>query len=397
MKIVRLIFMLAIAAQLLPISMGNLTLTKVMGIVVTVTTIAVLYIKKAKPQFDGMAFLLLFLVFALGMMGQYGYGHMDWFHAQKMLLNLLFMFIIMQYVRTPNDVITVFSAYLIAGSIAIASGYSSSYAESDQRIAGLILNATGYGQVCAQTAILAFGLLLYWKARFKRLLLGGVMFGALIGLLYSASRGATLALLGAAAVLFTLRGRKRQVVLLIALFAIAVQSLAPAYFFERFAWAFHSKGGYKQSGIDIRANLAQHGIRIFMDHPIVGVGMGNVRWAMKERIGIAAVTHNAFTQVLAETGLGGFLCFLILVLRSGLFAYGRATHRQSDPDHRAIFSTLLAFIVVVVIGGVSSGNYLHFQWFLIFGIVGGLTVSGRQRAAQQAKARLQAAGGTLRA
>lgn len=75
----------------------------------------------------------------------------------------------------------------------------------------------------------------------------------------------------------------------------------------------------------IRLGLWKESIKVFLEHPIIGVGSGNLRMAPKLPETIQATVpksewteaHNIFLQALAERGILGFTALLILLMALG--------------------------------------------------------------------------------
>ena len=63
-----------------------------------------------------------------------------------------------------------------------------------------------------------------------------------------------------------------------------------------------------------RKELAKEEINLFVKNPIVGVGVGNGNQIREIKLGSKVNSHDELTRLLAEHGLFGFLCVLILVL-----------------------------------------------------------------------------------
>ena len=63
-----------------------------------------------------------------------------------------------------------------------------------------------------------------------------------------------------------------------------------------------------------RKELAKDEINLFVKNPIVGVGVGNGNQIREIKLGSKVNSHDELTRLLAEHGLFGFLCILILVL-----------------------------------------------------------------------------------
>ena len=376
-SMVRLVFLLAILSMALPVvvekdASAAVTVTKVMGIGAALLTGYAVAMGTIKLNVDFLSVLLVFIFTLWGWLGQLAYGPGEAIYVVKMLMNLVLMLMVMQFVRKPGDVYWILAAYLCGTTIASVTGLFEIDPAREERVAGILLNANIYGQICAQGAIIAIGFLSIRKSVPARLLLLAATLASLVGLIYSGSRGATLSLAAAIVVLFILQSHRMKLLLFALVFAFLVANIAPSYFYKRFQWAFAPERGYRASGFDIRKGLAKEGMKIFINHPVMGVGMGNVVPEMRTQMGRYWVTHNAFTQLLAETGIVGFSIFMFLLVRAVRFLYFKARSTLAPQSERLVYYTALAFATVLIVAESSSGNYNRGPWFIVFGIVGGL-------------------------
>lgn len=74
-----------------------------------------------------------------------------------------------------------------------------------------------------------------------------------------------------------------------------------------------ARGRLKESKLSGRENLIESELQMFMDHPIVGVGVGKNKEYRQEELGIVAASHNEMTRLLAEHGSLGIIALLILL------------------------------------------------------------------------------------
>jgi len=115
-----------------------------------------------------------------------------------------------------------------------------------------------------------------------------------------------------------------------------------------------------------------HGIEMFLDHPMLGVGPGNFPDALQVKVLRAQVTlkhaHNQFIETAAETGIGGLALLVALVW------YGARTvmHkryvalREATRDEDDLRQALLASLAAVVVGMLflSTSNN-RFVWLIL--------------------------------
>jgi O-antigen ligase len=170
-----------------------------------------------------------------------------------------------------------------------------------------------------------------------------------VGLFFSFSQS-SLAALGAGVVVATIVvwGRRSALALVGLLIVLAVGALAIPSVRDR----VESKS---RSGLDAitgdRATLVGEGVRITIDEPIAGVGVGGFRREYANRLGLkgerpkAAASHTTPVTVATETGIPGlaFLVWLVIVaILAALRGLGRGfTSRVSF----AVGLTLVAIVV----------------------------------------------------
>jgi hypothetical protein len=100
-----------------------------------------------------------------------------------------------------------------------------------------------------------------------------------------------------------------------------------------------------------RASLVKGGIRIALDHPLDGVGIGGFTKSYAQRhalFGLAAkkaASHTTPVTVAAETGLPGFLLFCWLAIAGFVFVFRRASLVGAGVPALAFGLTLLAIAV----------------------------------------------------
>ncbi len=96
-------------------------------------------------------------------------------------------------------------------------------------------------------------------------------------------------------------------------------------------------------------------VSLFIDHPFLGVGYGNYRFLYADFAFIPGAVpglldaHNIYLQLLAETGVVGFLSFLVLM---GLFiSLALKSMRRHDPIPRIVAFGVLGAITGTLIHG----------------------------------------------
>ncbi len=73
-------------------------------------------------------------------------------------------------------------------------------------------------------------------------------------------------------------------------------------------------GQFKSNEKNGRFDLALEDISHFMNHPIMGIGVGKIKEIRKTEYKKSISSHNEITRMLAEHGILGIICILILIL-----------------------------------------------------------------------------------
>lgn len=73
-------------------------------------------------------------------------------------------------------------------------------------------------------------------------------------------------------------------------------------------------GNKKESQLSGREDLISSELKMFLDNPVFGIGVGKNKEFREETTGIQAASHNEITRMLAEHGSFGLIGFLILLI-----------------------------------------------------------------------------------
>jgi len=106
--------------------------------------------------------------------------------------------------------------------------------------------------------------------------------------------------------------------------------------------------------VESRLALWQAAAQMFMQHPLLGIGFGNYRVHFQEYmsgIDYALDAHNIYLQFLAECGIVGFVCFMVVMI--SFFRAGARLVRELDEQFRIIgLGVCGALMATLVHGGV---------------------------------------------
>lgn len=280
---------------------------------------------------------------------------------------LCFYYAVVDWIRTDNDLKAILQALLVStmvvalfGFYQFASGgysglYEALYPIQDEALknppwSGRITSFLSHynGTAAYLNMVLPFCIVLAVRARdsFSRVLSRSCLVLATIALVLTQSRGGLLAFVAilfiSAYLLAPDQKARLRWIAAAALFSIAGAVVAGSIF-ERLA------------GVDsfteiTRLAIWAGGWLIFAGHPIAGVGYGNFKTALPAAIsvpdGFMLDAHNLYLELLAETGIIGFIAFAVLIVVC--LRYARRIQRQSSGPMQCV----VGFAVFAAIGGI---------------------------------------------
>lgn len=240
------------------------------------------------------------------------------------------------------------SVATIAGIVGMNTGYNyiSMRAVNLDRNAGLSGMVLNYAHNLSYFLIIVFGLLLNFK-KVRHLVnpffLVGVFTLNLVGLYLSYTRGAILAFVVGFVFYFFKNHKKLFVGVGVALFALILA-------------AYVSSNGILRPGSD-RERISQWkaAIMAFKERPVLGYGYLNFEnhsVELKKRYDIGELqfgghAHNNFLEMLAATGILGFVCYV-----AWLLCWFVELYRRSD----LVSQVGLSLIVAITIGGMTQST-----------------------------------------
>lgn len=249
---------------------------------------------------------------------------------------------------------------------------------SDIRASGPIGDPNFYGQIL----VMAFPLAAFlgWGAARRRERILFLTAAALIavGTALTYSRGSLLALAVAGALtIVVLRVRLMHVAALLLIAAV----VAPANLTQRFLSLGGSEGVVKgierDSSVDRRKLDAGVAIRMFDEHPLLGVGTGAFSYhygRYANEVGSSArqygllnanqAAHSLYLELAAETGLAGLLAFGAMM--AAAFAMLRDARRKLLARGLTDYAAIAAALSIALTGYLVSSIFLHgaFQRYL---------------------------------
>ncbi len=206
--------------------------------------------------------------------------------------------------------------------------------------------------------------------RSSKLLLAATVALYIAAVYLSFSRGGLLGLL-AVAVLLGWKWRSAPAL------ALSIVILAGTALFLAYGWT--RGAGFSALGTDVdfqqRIETFEAGWNMFMDHPLTGVGIGCsvVAWPLYAPNSVytpnSLITHNTFIQALSETGLLGFLAYIVLLSGALLRAWRSSRKaRERHPGSGRLGSALEVSLWAFAVCGLSGGWVLSWFPYILFAL-----------------------------
>jgi O-antigen ligase len=210
-------------------------------------------------------------------------------------------------------------------------------------------------------------LFLYYRAPWKKVLLGMILSLFVVTLLLTGSRGG---LLGFFALMGCIWWMSRYKVI----FAVAIVFLSVIGWFSiseerqrRYASIFDSSLDASSQG---RVDAWRDGVLLLLERPLTGVGASGFLQARVDKFGVYLNPHNLYVQVFAELGIiGGFIFFFMFVrdiIGINLKVIRDVKTRGSPHALLVPFAraTIIACLSLLVTGVFAHSTY-RYTWYLL--------------------------------
>ncbi len=275
----------------------------------------------------------------------------------------------------------------MVGVMALGVGVFAFFAPLQRR--GRAFSAGGYDpNDAAMLLVTGFPLMVYFALFGRRIWVraasaaGGFL--SLAAIVDTQSRGGFVALVAVIGfMIFLMKGVKP--ILRVAVVAVVVLvsiPLATTDYWDRMQTIQELDDGYGASGVGGRRNIWGRAIEYTVANPLTGVGINQFSRAegqhpaIQERIeaGIGtkfSVAHSTWFQVMAETGIPGFLLFVALWIAAfRMLRRIQGSPPRGSPLSPRELSALAGFLMAALIGALAAGSFLtHGFSSLIWGPV----------------------------
>ena len=246
------------------------------------------------------------------------------------------------------------------------------------------LNPNPFGQILATSAVLAFYLARIHTRTAARTFAAAIALACVVGVVYTQSRAALIALLIVAIAIGVLQGVRLRVLAVALCGALAVGSLViPQSLSQRvdaLSDGTSATASYRDNN-SLRGRTSENlaALDMWHDHPLIGVGPDNFEVhyeTYSAAIGIdqraqARGAHNLYLESLAETGVLGTAAFLGVLWLSVGGAW-RARARLEGRDALLGEGVAVALVAFLICALTLHSAYARYEWiFLGLGLAAG--------------------------
>ena len=232
------------------------------------------------------------------------------------------------------------------------------------RIKGLFENSNDLALHLVSMIPIAIALGLYRPGLPRKLIYFGAVAIMMAAVIVTYSRGGFIGLVAAGLILVRRLGKKNRVATTGALvFAVLVFLVAaPGAYSGRLSTVFNSAADVTGSSTQ-RTEVLKRSIWVSLRYPLFGVGIGNFHHKSEHEL----ATHNAYTQVSSEMGIGAFIVYLMFLVYP--LRRMRLVEKQSyeQPEQRRFYylsiglqGALVGYMVASFFGPVA------YQWYVYY-------------------------------
>ena len=231
-------------------------------------------------------------------------------------------------------------------------------------IKGLFDNSNDLALHLVTMIPIAFVMALENKNLLRRIIFWATTLLMVAAVIITFSRGGFIALIAMALLLVRKIGRRNKTAAVGALvlgvvFCIAV---APGAYAGRLATIFDSAADITGSSSQ-RTVVLKRSILVALRYPLFGVGLGNFHHKSEQELG----THNAYTQVAAETGIAAmvfYIIFLVHPLRKLRMIERELYERNENSRYYYLAIGLQASLVAYMVASFFAA--VAFQWYAYY-------------------------------
>jgi len=301
-----------------------------------------------------------------------------WDEFNKIVIKTVLIFVVLvNVVRTEKRLKLLFwlvfavSIYLSVNLIRDyqAGVFKIGLAETNtQRVAGSIKglfdNSNDLALHLVTIIPIAFVMAFENKNPFRKIIFFGLSLLMIAAVIITFSRGGFLGLIAMTLVLVRKLARRNKSAAFasLALGVIFFLAVAPGAYSGRLATIFDSASDITGSSSQ-RTQVLKRSILVAIRYPIFGVGVGNFHHKSFQELG----THNAYTQVAAETGIAAMVCYIIFLVHP-LRKLRMIEREMFERNENSRFYYLAIGLQASLVGYMVSSFFaaVAYQWYVYY-------------------------------
>lgn len=274
------------------------------------------------------------------------------------------------------------------GGFALSLSHQIIGAIDDFRATGPMGDPNYFAQIAVVFVPISLERFMHDKRMRNRLLALWCLVTSVITVIITYSRGGLFAMVLGVLIFFLFYPPKRNHVVFIILSLVALYGALPRNYVDRlmtFTMFFENTGTQRLEERSFQGRLSENltALEMIKDKPLFGVGLNSYKYLFptySKRLGLALVAtereaHNTYLEILAETGIVGFLIFT-LMLGASIMAIIKAREsfvRQLMPDYAGMTVGFLGGFAAYFFAAIFLHNGFPRYFYLLLGIAFALT------------------------
>lgn len=273
---------------------------------------------------------------------------------------------------------------------------------SDYRIAGPVGDPNFYALFLVPLVPLALNRLDKETNKYLRLLALLTFVLVSLAIVFTYSRGGFLALAAAIGILLVRKPPRARVILLTIIVAIPVLTMVPAQYTERLKtlnevlpFGHAEVGQTSDSGFRGRLSEMRVGVLMFLEEPILGVGLDNYPYLYQEyarRVGLDSrlaerEPHSRYLEIASEMGLVGMVAYAFVIgsLFYSMYLGERRLKAGGCQNSAGMVRSLSVGLIAFLVGSF----FLHEAFARYFWLLAGIALATRNVACDSDALRLE--------
>lgn len=321
-------------------------------------------------SFEGRLLSLFFLFYLTCGLINAGWDQETVSIIYYLITNFLLVQLILLFAHSLEDLENIFLSACLGGAFASLVGifqYLSALQQYGQnyglRAAGWWQNSGDFAMILSVVYLISF-YFINSESQWRRLVAYFTQCTVLSGIVLSFTRAGLILIL--LITVLNYRAFLKRIWYSAALVSCGVILLCLATFSDSGGSGIIEKMNFKRLSLsestkafDSRLDLAQAGLVVFSQNPLLGTGFGNLLTACGNQLGVEVYPHNIYVSIPAESGIFTLMFYLALL------CYMLVRTVNAGPQNDELKSTLKTFLITLMVMGFFSHQLLFEKYIAI--------------------------------